>query len=197
MILATPGSIVARAAHNATLDNAFAINTTIYEVQYEDDADTETKNGDDDADSKVEGNGNGEDDVDGGNDVDGANSKVNVDGIDNDEYEEEGNENNSDDEDDDDEFYKSSLFNDDNDDSIDHPAYRVPSAKGAGAGCKENPGCPERDPTLMVCWKGSRGSTGKWEKSWKHDKDKERRKSAHGTTTDETITYTGVVSDLL
>ena len=109
----------------------------------------------------------------------------------------EGNENNSDDEDDDDEFYKSSLFNDDNDDLIDHAAYRVPSAKGAGAGCKENPGCPERDPTLMVCWKGSRGSTGKWEKSWKHDKDKERRKSAHGTTTDETITYTGVVSDLL
>ena len=104
VILATPGSIVARAAHNATLDNAFAINTTIYEVQYEDDADTETKNGDDDADSKVEGNGNGEDDVDGGNDVDGANSKVNVDGIDNDEYEEEGNENNSDDEDDDYEF---------------------------------------------------------------------------------------------
>ena len=59
----------------------------------------------------------------------------------------EGNENNSDDEDDDDEFYKSSLFNDDNDDLIDHAAYRVPSAKGAGAGCKENPGCPERPNT--------------------------------------------------
>ena len=37
----------------------------------------------------------------------------------------------------------------------------------------------------------------KWERRWKHEKDKERRKSSHETTTDKTFAYTGVVSDLL
>jgi hypothetical protein len=195
--IAAPGSIAARAAHNATLDNTFAINPTIDEIQYKDDVDAEDKNGNNDADTTVQGNGDSEDDGDGCNDEDNANYKVNVDGNDKDEHEEEGNENKSDDEDDDDEFYKSSLFNDDDDDSIDDAAYCVPSAKGAGTSCKANPGHPEKPNTDGMSQKEAEEALRKLQKSWKHETDKDRRKSAHGATTDETIIYTGVVSDLL
>jgi hypothetical protein len=37
---------------------------------------------------------------------------------------------------------------------------------------------------------------GKWEKDWKKEQDRDRRKSAHEEV-DNTITYTGVLSDLL
>ena len=162
---AAPESIATSAARNATLENAFATNPNIDEIECEDDTGAEDTNGD--------------------NDANGSNNEAYVEGR------------NSDNEDDG-KLYKSSLFNDDvDDDSIDDTAYRVESAKGAGAGRKANPGCPEKPNTDGMSKKESEEALRRWEKSWKHEKDRERRKSAHGKAIDETITYTGVVSDLL
>ena len=89
------------------------------------------------------------------------------------------------------------MFNDDDEESIDKTAYCVTSIKGAGAGPKANPGCPEKSNTDGMSEKKAEDALHKWEKSWKHGKDNERRKSSHETTTDKTIAYSGVVLDLL
>ena len=74
---AAPGSIASRALHNATLDNAFAINPTTDEIEYEDDTNTKDENGH--------------------NNANGSNREADVNG---------GDENNSDATDEDEEFYR-------------------------------------------------------------------------------------------
>ena len=70
------------------------------------------------------------------------------------------------------------MFNDNNDDLIDDAAYPVPSAKGTGAGNKANPGRPEKPSTDGMSQKEAEKALHMWEKSWKHEKGKDRRKKS-------------------
>ncbi len=99
--------------------------------------------------------------------------------------------------DDDDNFYKSLLFDDDDDNSIGNVKYRVPSARGAGAGHKPTSGCPDKAKTDGMSEQEAEEVPSKWEKDWKKAQDKDIRKSAREDEVDDTITYTGDLSDLL
>ncbi len=73
---------------------------------------------------------------------------------------------------------------------------RVPLARGAGAGRKPKIGCPDKPNTYGMSEQEAEEGLSKWEKDWKKAQDRDRRKSAREEV-DDTITYTGVLSDLL
>ncbi len=177
--------IEARAARVAALDSAFTVDPTIKEIicsdngegKYDDTGNEGDKDKDreDDRNNAIGGNE--------GSDVDKDEDYVATEDI-------------YDNEDDDDNFYKSSLFDDNDDDSIDDAKYRVPSVRGAGAGRKPKRGCPDKPNTDGMSEKEKEEALGKWEKGWKRARDRVRRRSAHDEA-DNTITYTGVASELL
>jgi hypothetical protein len=68
--------------------------------------------------------------------------------------------------------------------------------RGAGAGRKPKRGCPDKLNTDGMSKKEKEEVLGKWEKDWKRARDRDRRRSAHDEA-DDTITYTGVASELL
>jgi hypothetical protein len=81
------------------------------------------------------------------------------------------------------------LFDNDDDNSIDDRKYRVPSARGSGAGCKPKSGCPDKPNTVGMSEQEAEEVLSKWEKDWKKAQDRDRRKSAHEEV-DNTIAYT-------
>jgi hypothetical protein len=171
-------SIEARAACSAALDNSFSIDPTIEDIIYSDD-DQEEKY---DENSNI---GNKDKDREDNRDEEGGDDEDK----DNDREDGEDEDNDAKDNDDDNfEYYKSLLFDDNYDDSIGNAKYCVPSAKGAGADRKPKIGCSDKPNTYGMS---------KWEKDWKKERDKDRRKSAREKEIDNTITYTGVLSDLL
>ncbi len=89
------------------------------------------------------------------------------------------------------------MFDDDDDNSIGNTKYHVPLAKGAGAGLKPKIGRPDKPNTDGMSEQETEEVLSKWEKGWKKERDKDRRKSARGEEVDDTITYTGVLSDQL
>ncbi len=177
--------IEARAAHVAALDSAFTVDPTIKEILHSDDRewkfDDTSNEGNKDKDREDDGNyliGGNE-----GSDVDEDEDYVAAEGI----YPNE---------DEDDDFYKSSLFDDNNDDSIDNAKYRVPLVRGAGAGRKPKSGCPDKPNADGMSEKEKEEVLGKWEKDWKRARDRDRKRSACDDA-DDTITYTGVASELI
>ncbi len=69
-------------------------------------------------------------------------------------------------------------------------------ARGAGAGHKPKSGSPDKPNTDGMSEQEAEEALGKWEKDWKKAQDRDRRKTAREEV-DDTITYTGVLSDLL
>ncbi len=88
------------------------------------------------------------------------------------------------------------LFDDNDEESIGNAKYCVPLAKGAGASRKPKHGCPDKPNTDGMSEKEAKEVLNQWEKGWKKERDKDRRKSSREEV-DNTITYTGVSSDLL
>jgi hypothetical protein len=126
--------------HIAALDSAFTVDPTIKEILHSDDGewkfDDTCDEGNKDKDREDDRNyAIGSDE---GSDVDKDEGYVAAEGIHNNE-------------DEDDDFYKSSLFDDDDDDSIDDAKYRVPLARGAGAGRKPKSGRPDKPNTDGMC----------------------------------------------
>jgi hypothetical protein len=79
---------------------------------------------------------------------------------------------------------------------LNNAKYRVPLVRGAGAGRKPNNGRPDKPNTDGISEKEKEEALGKWEKDWKRARNRDRRRSAHDKA-DDTITYTGVASELL
>jgi hypothetical protein len=177
--------IEARAAHVAALDSAFTVDPTVEEIIYSDVGEEKYD------DTSNEGNID-KDREDDGNDAIGSNEGSEVDKDEDYVVAEDIGTN----EDDDDDFYKSSLFDNNDNDSINDTKYRVPSVRGAGAGCKPKSGRPDKPNTDGMSEKEKEEALGKWEKVWKRERDRDRRKSAREEV-DNTITYTGVASELL
>ncbi len=177
--------IEARAARVAALDSAFTVDPTIKEIIYSEDGEGKYDDTSDEGDKDKDREDDGNDAIGGdeGSDVDKDEDYVAAEDI-------------YDDEDDDNDFYKSSLFDDDDDDSIDNTKYRVPSVWGAGAGRKPKSGRPDKPNTDGMSEKEKEEALDKWEKDWKRARDRERRRSARDEA-DDTITYTGVASELL
>ncbi len=180
-------SIEDRAARNAALGNAFSIDPTIKEIIYSDD-DQEEKYDDNSNDGNKDKDREEDGDKEGGNDEDKDKDREDDKDEDNDT---------KDNDDDNDKFYKSLLFDNDDDDSIGNAKYCVPLVKGAGAGRKPKIGRPDKPNTDGMSEQEAEEVLSKWEKGWKKERDKDRRKSVRKEEVDDTITYTGVLSDLL
>jgi hypothetical protein len=79
-------------------------------------------------------------------------------------------------------------------------SYCVDWVKGKGASRKANKGRPPRPHTTLMTADEAEEAIRKWEKNWKRDRDKLRRKSHGGPTTDRcsfvdgTTGYTGCIS---
>ncbi len=174
-------------SRNAALDNDFSTDPTTKGIIYSDD-DQESKynknSNEGNKDKDREDNG----DEDGGDDED--KDKDREDDKDEDNDAEDANYY-------DDNFYKSLLFDDNDDNSIGNAKYCVPLARGAGAGRKLKSGHPDKPNTDGMSEQEAEEVLSKWEKDWKKARDKDRRKSAHEDEFDDTITYTGVLSNLL
>jgi hypothetical protein len=177
-------SIEARAACIAALDSAFSVDPTIKEIIYSDNGERKYDDTSDEGDKDKDGDDNG-DEVSGGDDEDADKGRE----VDKDE-------NYVAKDDDNDNFYKSSLFDDDGDNSVDDAKYWVPSARGASAGRKPKSGCPDKPNTDGMSEQEAEEALGKWEKDWKKGQDRDKKKSAREEV-DNTITHTGVMSDLL
>jgi hypothetical protein len=181
--VARSSRIEARAARIAALDSAFTIDPTVEEIIYSDNGEGKYDDTSNEGDKDREEDGN--------NDAIGGNEDSEVDK--DEDYVADFNDGHDDD---DDNFYKSSLFDDDDDNSVEDAKYHVPFVRGAGAGRKPKSGRLDKPNTDGMSEKEKEEALGKWEKDWKRAQDRDRRKSAREEV-DDTITYTGVESELL
>jgi len=79
---------------------------------------------------------------------------------------------------DDPDWRNSEIFNDDDEDSEGDDYYRVPSARGGGAGRKSNPGQPPKPNTDGMSPEEAAAVIDKWRLDWKRQRDLHRRTAA-------------------
>jgi hypothetical protein len=151
------------------------------------------EDGDNDEEAENEEEGDGDNDQSGNENEDGNED----DSEEEDEDDDEGQDEDYDDINDED--YKGDLYDDDesDDDSLVGGKYRVPSARGKGAGRKPHPNRPPKPNTDGMTEAEAFNIIKSWESEWKRTKDKARRSAANVANTGEgsigsSTTFTGV-----
>ena len=152
-----------------------------------------------------DGNNKGDNDEeaeeDGDNDQSGdENEQSSEDDSDDEDGDEDDNEGEDEDYDDiDDDDYVGELYDDDasDDDSLEGGKYRVPSARGKGAGRKPHPDRPPKPNTNGMTEAEAFNHIKNWEMEWKRTKDKARRVASNAANKGEgsiasSTTFTGV-----